>query len=206
MQPANGLHIAQVAWPSAYVALIGCLLSSSGAALQCLVGAPRLIEAVSRDRVLPILSFLVPSGNNPKSVPTPGREPIRALLLTYFLAQIAVLVGSLDAVASWVIFLDCFVLAESYFEGDAFVSALLCIAEWSLRLAKRFCLSTLASIISLLSSTDCMCWNVDLSHVYVCHALVGWIDCMCNCNCLGRICCMGWRSGFFLDSIISQSF
>lgn len=37
-QPPNGLHVGVVAWPTKWVALVGCLLSSIGAALQCLAG------------------------------------------------------------------------------------------------------------------------------------------------------------------------
>ena len=41
---------------------IGVLLSTLGAGLQSLAGAPRLLEKVGRDRLIPQLSFLSQPG------------------------------------------------------------------------------------------------------------------------------------------------
>lgn len=56
------LAVALVAWPSVTVVKIGIILSSVGAALQSLTGAPRLLYAIASDGTMPILSrIFVPS-------------------------------------------------------------------------------------------------------------------------------------------------
>lgn len=56
------LAVALVAWPSVTVVKIGIILSSVGAALQSLTGAPRLLYAIASDGTMPILSrVFVPS-------------------------------------------------------------------------------------------------------------------------------------------------
>jgi len=56
-----------------------------------LAGAPRLLQAIARDDIIPFLSvFKVTSRNN---------EPIRALVLTFFIAEIGVLIANIDTVA-----------------------------------------------------------------------------------------------------------
>lgn len=52
----NGnLVIGTLAWPSPWVIVIGSFFSTCGAGLQSLTGAPRLMQAISRDGVVPIL-------------------------------------------------------------------------------------------------------------------------------------------------------
>ena len=114
--PPNGLHVAIVSWPHPMVTLIGVLLSSVGAALQCLVSAPRLLQAVAKDDVIPILAVF--------KVTTNG-EPRRALLLTAIISLCGVLIGSLDAVApiTTMLYLTCYAFVN-------FSTALLSILEY----------------------------------------------------------------------------
>lgn len=52
----NGnLVIGTLAWPSPWVIVIGSFFSTCGAGLQSLTGAPRLLQAISRDSVIPFL-------------------------------------------------------------------------------------------------------------------------------------------------------
>lgn len=51
------LVLAQLSWPASYIVLIGALLSCVGAALQSLTGAPRLLQAIAQDELLPLLSY-----------------------------------------------------------------------------------------------------------------------------------------------------
>ena len=66
--------IANIAWPNEWVILVGSLLSTIGAGLQSLTGAPRLLQAIAKDQ---IISALAPLG-----VSNSRGEPARALLLT----------------------------------------------------------------------------------------------------------------------------
>lgn len=87
----NGGMIASfIAWPHRKVVEIGALLSTTGAALQVLIGAPRLLQAIAFDRPLPFMQ--------PLSVSWRG-EPIRALLVTAVISCGAIMVGNLDKIA-----------------------------------------------------------------------------------------------------------
>jgi hypothetical protein len=75
---------AEVSWPAREVVQLGITLSTLGAGLQSLVGAPRLIAAIANDRILPFLEFFTTQE---------GEEPRRALLLTVTITLAGVLVG-----------------------------------------------------------------------------------------------------------------
>ena len=44
-----------LAWPSPWVIVIGSFFSTCGAGLQSLTGAPRLLQAIARDGIIPFL-------------------------------------------------------------------------------------------------------------------------------------------------------
>eukprot|EP00041_Stephanoeca_diplocostata_P025237 m.656760 g.656760 ORF g.656760 m.656760 type:complete len:1031 (-) comp22706_c0_seq1:147-3239(-) len=96
------LVLAQLAWPVSYIVLIGALLSCVGAALQSLTGAPRLLQAIAQDDLLPVLAYF---GKASKT-----GEPTRALVLTVLIAECGVLIASLDTVAPIItmFFLMCY--------------------------------------------------------------------------------------------------
>ena len=87
----GSLLIGTLAWPHEWLILIGSFLSTLGAGLQTLTGAPRLLQAIAKDGVIPFLRVF--------SVTTKGGEPFRALLLTGFISWLGILVGNLDYVA-----------------------------------------------------------------------------------------------------------
>ncbi|KAK3086861.1 hypothetical protein FSP39_024489, partial [Pinctada imbricata] len=97
-----GLVVAKLAWPNEWVILIGSFLSTLGAGLQSLTGAPRLLQAISSDGVIPFLNVF--------SVTTKRGEPFRALLLTALISEIGILIASLDSVAPIItmFFLMCY--------------------------------------------------------------------------------------------------
>jgi amino acid transporter len=99
--PFNGLHVAVVSAPVQLLTLIGCIISAIGAGLQCVAGAPRLLYAVAKDDTIPVL--------RPLRVSRKG-EPLRALLITFLLAECIVLVGSFDVIApiSTMLYLTCY--------------------------------------------------------------------------------------------------
>ncbi|XP_068196322.1 solute carrier family 12 member 7-like isoform X2 [Antennarius striatus] len=80
-----------LAWPSPWVIVIGSFFSCCGAALQSLTGAPRLLQAIARDGILPFLQVFGHGKAND--------EPTWALLLTVGICEIGILIASLDAVA-----------------------------------------------------------------------------------------------------------
>ncbi|XP_028987423.1 solute carrier family 12 member 7-like isoform X2 [Betta splendens] len=83
--------IGALAWPSPWLIVIGSFFSCCGAALQSLTGAPRLLQAIARDGIIPFLQVFGSGKAN--------GEPTWGLLLTVAICEIGVLIGSLDAVA-----------------------------------------------------------------------------------------------------------
>ncbi|OBS75973.1 hypothetical protein A6R68_17573, partial [Neotoma lepida] len=51
----GNLVIGMLAWPSPWVIVIGSFFSTCGAGLQSLTGAPRLLQAIARDGIIPFL-------------------------------------------------------------------------------------------------------------------------------------------------------
>lgn len=77
--------VGNIAWPHPKVVEIGSLLSTIGAGLQSLTGAPRLLQAISKDQIIPFLKpFETLSGSG---------EPVRALGITLVICEVAVLIG-----------------------------------------------------------------------------------------------------------------
>ena len=94
--------MSSIAYPHPYVVLFGCLLSTIGAGLQSLIGAPRLLYAIANDDVIPALKFF--------AVTSANGEPVRALLATIAIAAIGCAIGNVDLVAPIItmFFLVCY--------------------------------------------------------------------------------------------------
>lgn len=91
MSIGGKLVVANIAWPNQWVILIGSFLSTLGAGLQSLTGAPRLLQAIAKDSIIPFLS--------PFAVSSSRGEPTRALVLTLCICQLGVLLGNVDILA-----------------------------------------------------------------------------------------------------------
>uniref|UniRef100_A0AC35U6R0 Amino acid permease n=1 Tax=Rhabditophanes sp. KR3021 TaxID=114890 RepID=A0AC35U6R0_9BILA len=87
----SSLIVASLSWPSPWVVIVGSFLSTFGAALQCLCSAPRLLQSIAKDDVIPML--------RPFARVTSKNEPFLGLLLTAFIAELAILLGAVDAIA-----------------------------------------------------------------------------------------------------------
>jgi len=96
------LVLSELVWPTPWIVLVGAFLSCIGAALQTLTGAPRLLQAIAKDEVLPFLKTVAKASS--------GGEPHRALIVTVCIAQCSVMLASLDAVAPIItmFFLMCY--------------------------------------------------------------------------------------------------
>ncbi|CAJ0964301.1 unnamed protein product, partial [Ranitomeya imitator] len=104
-EAVNGnLVVGTLSWPSPWVIVIGSFFSTCGAGLQSLTGAPRLLQAISRDGIVPFLRVKMDYGvlQNDGEVFGHGKangEPTWALLLTACICEIGILIASLDEVA-----------------------------------------------------------------------------------------------------------
>ncbi|XP_054803510.1 cation-chloride cotransporter 1 isoform X3 [Prosopis cineraria] len=95
------LLTATIAWPFPSLIKIGIILSTLGAALQSLTGAPRLLAAIANDDILPVLNYF-------KVVD--GSEPHLATLFTALLCIGCVIIGNLDLITPTItmFFLLCY--------------------------------------------------------------------------------------------------
>ncbi|GAA0165276.1 secondary carrier transporter [Lithospermum erythrorhizon] len=83
------LLTATVAWPFPAIIYVGIILSTLGAALQSLTGAPRLLAAIANDDILPVLNYFKVAD---------GGEPHAATFFTAFLCIACVVIGNLDLI------------------------------------------------------------------------------------------------------------
>ncbi|URE17899.1 Amino acid permease [Musa troglodytarum] len=97
----NRLLTAEVAWPLPAIIYLGIVLSTLGAALQTLTGAPRLLSAIANDDILPVLNYFKV---------TEGGEPHLATLFTAFICIVCVVIGNLDLITPTItmFFLLCY--------------------------------------------------------------------------------------------------
>ena len=84
-----GILTQNALWGAGFLIVAGMACSSLSSGIGDLMGSPRVLQAVARDRILPILSIF-------KKGTSDGDEPRRALLLTVMLQVIVIIViGSL---------------------------------------------------------------------------------------------------------------
>ncbi|XP_072232966.1 solute carrier family 12 member 6-like isoform X2 [Leuresthes tenuis] len=102
----GNLVVGTLAWPSPWVIVIGSFFSTCGAGLQSLTGAPRLLQAIAKDNVIPFLRVFGHGKAN--------GEPTWALLLTALIAELGILIASLDMVAPilTMFFLMCYLFVN----------------------------------------------------------------------------------------------
>ncbi|PIA33320.1 hypothetical protein AQUCO_04100026v1 [Aquilegia coerulea] len=95
------LLTATVAWPLPAIIYVGIILSTLGAALQSLTGAPRLLAAIANDDILPVLNYFKVAD---------GSEPYIATLFTAFICIGCVVLGNLDLISPTItmFFLLCY--------------------------------------------------------------------------------------------------
>lgn len=84
----NKLVAAFIAWPHQYVVAVGIIMSTVGAGLQSLAGAPQLLRGIANDGHIPFLRIF--------GTEDPSAEPRRAVLLTVGISATACLAGNLD--------------------------------------------------------------------------------------------------------------
>jgi len=94
---------AKISWPAEEIVQVGIVLSTLGAALQSLTGAPRLLQAIANDNLIPALSIFRGKG-----------EPRRALLCTVAISAVCIAGGDLNVVAPFVtmFFLLCYMFVN----------------------------------------------------------------------------------------------
>ena len=156
----------EIAWPEALPTQIGIIIASLSQALQCLISAPRVLNAIAVDGTVPFLAraaFVDEKG-----------EPVAALLATVAFCLCASMIGSLDLVAP--LLSICFLSAYAALNFSTFALGLTKAPSWrptwryfhwSVGLAGFLLCTTLAFIIR---------WYFALVAVALLGALVSYIE------------------------------
>uniref|UniRef100_A0A3Q3LUZ9 Solute carrier family 12 member 6 n=1 Tax=Mastacembelus armatus TaxID=205130 RepID=A0A3Q3LUZ9_9TELE len=128
------LVVGTLAWPTPWVIVIGSFFSTCGAGLQSLTGAPRLLQAIAKDNIIPFLRLVLVYFDKCSVVSVnvnffflsrvclwqvfghgkANGEPTWALLLTALIAELGILIASLDLVAPilTMFFLMCYLFVN----------------------------------------------------------------------------------------------
>ena len=156
----------EIAWPEALPTQIGIIIASLSQALQCLISAPRVLNAIAVDGTVPFLAraaFVDEKG-----------EPVAALFATTAFCLCASMIGSLDLVAP--LLSICFLAAYAALNFSTFALGLTKAPSWrptwryfhwSVGLAGFLLCTTLAFIIR---------WYFALVAVALLGALVSYIE------------------------------
>lgn len=119
---ADGAYLVEtIVWnPFPHAAHFGIIFSSLSQALQCLIVAPRLLQSVAKDKILAVLNLVAPLSRQ--------GEPARALLASYIIAALLVLIGNLNMVAP--LLTMCFLVAYAFMNISCFTLTWLRSPAW----------------------------------------------------------------------------
>jgi amino acid transporter len=89
------------------VVFIGICSTTLSSVLSYMLGAPRVLQAMARDGIFPMLKPFAGTNNSNSNS---NNEPVRAIFFTWLLTQIVILIGDLDLLLPVVTgcFLICF--------------------------------------------------------------------------------------------------
>ncbi|CAI5441879.1 unnamed protein product [Caenorhabditis angaria] len=116
----NTMVVAALSWPHPSIVTVGAFLSTFGAALQCLCSAPRLLQSIAKDDVIPILA--------PFARVTKKNEPFLGLILTVIIAEMGILLGAVDKIAEVLDFF--FLMCYAFVNMIAFLHSILKAPNW----------------------------------------------------------------------------
>ncbi|KAL3091353.1 hypothetical protein niasHS_007146 [Heterodera schachtii] len=163
----NGrMVVAQMAWPTEWVVLAGSFLSTFGAGLQCLCSAPRLLQSIAKDNVIPFLKRFAKV--------TKSNEPFLGLLLTTFIAELGILMGEMDAIAAVLDFF--FLMCYAFVNIICALHSILGAPNWRPRFVYyHWSLSVLGFALCLLIMFGTH-WDYALGSVILCFAIYKYVE------------------------------
>ena len=112
--------VGAIAWPAALPVQIGIIIASISQALQCLIVAPQLLNAIATDGTVPVIAGLAKLSSK--------GEPHRALFVTMAVCAAACMIGSLDMVAP--LLSICFLTCYAFLNLSTFMLAITRAPSW----------------------------------------------------------------------------
>ncbi|VDK58692.1 unnamed protein product, partial [Cylicostephanus goldi] len=162
----GSMIVGELSWPSSWVLLGGSFLSTFGAALQCLCSAPRLLQSIAKDDVIPILS--------PFKKVTKNNEPFLGLIITIVIAEAAILLGAMDSIAAVVDFF--FLMCYAFVNIICTMHSLLGAPNWRPRFQYyHWSLSLLGAVLCffIMFSTH---WDYALVSIFLCLLIYKYVE------------------------------
>ncbi|ESO89778.1 hypothetical protein LOTGIDRAFT_124442 [Lottia gigantea] len=160
------LLISKLAWPSKWLILVGSFQSTVGAGLQALTGAPRLLQAIAKDNVIPFLQIFRVTAKN--------GEPVRGLVLTLVIAEIGILIARLDYVAPIVTMF--FLLCYGFINMACALQTLLRTPHWRPRYSYYHWTLSLLGVSLCLSLMFISSWYYSLAALFLAFAVYKYIE------------------------------
>uniref|UniRef100_A0A1I8ELG5 Amino acid permease/ SLC12A domain-containing protein n=1 Tax=Wuchereria bancrofti TaxID=6293 RepID=A0A1I8ELG5_WUCBA len=115
----SSMIAALLSWPSPWIVITGSFLSTFGAALQCLCSAPRLLQSIAKDDVIPVLAPFSKELMN---------HFLDNLLITALIAEFAILLGAVDKIAEILDFF--FLMCYAFVNLICTLHSLLKVPNW----------------------------------------------------------------------------
>ncbi|GMT24173.1 hypothetical protein PFISCL1PPCAC_15470 [Pristionchus fissidentatus] len=162
----GSMVVANLAWPSPWVLLIGSFLSTFGAALQCLCSAPRLLQSIAKDDVIPILS--------PFKKVTANNEPFLGLVITTVIAECAILLGAMDNIAAVVDFF--FLMCYAFVNLVCALHSLLGAPNWRPRFKYYHWLASLLGAFLCFFIMFSTHWDYAMVSIVLCAAIYKYVE------------------------------
>ncbi|XP_042898766.1 solute carrier family 12 member 4 isoform X2 [Parasteatoda tepidariorum] len=162
----GSLAVALLAWPHPLVIVIGSLLSTIGAGIQSLTGAPRLMQAIAKDGIIPFL--------NPLEYSNSRNEPTKALILTLLICECGILMGNLDYIAP--ILTMCFLMCYMFVNLACVVQSLLKTPNWRPRFKCYHWSISLVGVLLCLSVMFISSWYYALASMALALLIYKYIE------------------------------
>jgi solute carrier family 12 (potassium/chloride transporter), member 4/6 len=161
LQNLASIFVAEMAWPTKWLVIVGIIVSSLGAALQCLAGSPRLFQAIANDDLMPFLKRF-------------SKSKLFTLSFNSTICLLAIMIGSVDAVAPIVsiFYLVCYTTVNF----ACFLLDYLGSPNW--RPTWRFYgkLTSLAGVLVCFSLMIMISWYYAITSIVIALCLYGYID------------------------------
>ncbi|GFS79146.1 solute carrier family 12 member 7 [Nephila pilipes] len=162
----KNLGVALLAWPHPMVIVIGSLLSTIGAGIQSLTGAPRLLQAIAKDGIIPALNVFEYSNSR--------NEPTKALFLTLCICELGILIGNLDHIAP--ILTMCFLMCYMFVNLACTLQSLLKTPNWRPRFRCYHWSMSLLGVLLCLAVMFISSWYYALASIVLAGLIYKYIE------------------------------
>ncbi|KAJ7563353.1 hypothetical protein O6H91_03G106500 [Diphasiastrum complanatum] len=159
------MAVRDVAYPIEILTQLGIIVTSISQALQCLITAPRVLQAIAGDGIIPMINSLGKA--------SACGEPKRALILTTILGMMAAMAGSLDHIAPVVSI--CFLTCYSALNCSCFLLSIVNAPSWRPKWKYYHWSFALVGLVMCLAMNFVILWYWALIAIFMLLAICAYI-------------------------------